>query len=74
MKHEWVKQMVAKDEEDVAKLTESMPEDIFNLIELELFSYKNYKLFSDDRNVRGSGIPPFIKNKMILLHRVVNRN
>ena len=42
MKHEWVKQMVAKDDEDVAKLIESMPEDIFNLIELEVSPKKLY--------------------------------
>ena len=64
MKHEWVKKMVAKDEEDVAKLIESMPEDIFNLIELKV---SVYKLFSDDKNVSRMTIQEFMKNKVICL-------
>ena len=51
-----MKQVVAKDEKDLAKVIESLPEDIFNLIDLDgkdywLLSFEDDKVSKDFRDV-----------------------
>ena len=50
LRHEWMKHNVALDKKDVAKLVESMPEDLLNLVEL---GRDSYKLFSNERDQVG---------------------
>ena len=40
MKHEWVRQMIAQNEKDIATLIESIPEDLLNLINLDKADYQ----------------------------------
>jgi hypothetical protein len=43
MKHEWARQIIVQNENDIATLIESMPDDILNLINLDK---ADYQLFS----------------------------
>jgi hypothetical protein len=40
MKHEWARQIIAQNENDIATLIESMPDDILNLINLDKADYQ----------------------------------